>query len=1654
MRFNVRYIFCIVFALVWLHQLAIGDDASLPGIRKVWLDTNDSPFNVGSDSWTNVSLKEFQQILTKAEQINNAEKFPPWLIKAHYEVSIKDQILQGKSQLYFNNPHPIKAWTNLSPWSPSILPYKKESGLTLRTSDTGQNVRALIEVGRNQLLEMDFNSLGEERADGTYFQVQLPTCTMTTMQVRLPAGYRLDWPGNAQYVTGPFQNQGSPIRRWNLIVGSLSKREIQLIVRKEKDQQQQGWFESRLDADFVVGQREVIANYEFELLTWHERLRTISIDWPENIGIESIQLKKLDVELPVSAERISPSQLNLNLPEFLDQRVNIHLKGKWKYSPDQRIAFHTPAMQNTQLSRSSIRIVSSYDLPLIDWDWGDYLPSQAPQKVFSLDTGAEILTLTPRILTGNSVGKSPSAKLARRNNEINYVERNWWNIGREKNELTVQYHCTVSQGSMEFLSWRVPDGWQVKEINSEPSARLYAWNWQPGKALIVQLDKPLVPGNSVLVLVKLVKNQLATFEMEPRIEYLPRLIPVEHGSLTGSYAMSFEREETWLPPSFHVIKAPGQRTTPPMDTSELWSDQITVPDLYWQLHDLQASGTIQWQEWNESIQTSIINEIKDIRNGLELIYRLSIRPHSGRVTQVSVRFSSPVQNIVWKSETSTNKPFQWSPMSAIVGKLVWETPIVEEMILEARLPWHVDQPIPLLLADDANDIQLKVDESWEPVWDQGDKSSFKQNTDDTKCWRLLPQTQSPRLIRKKITDDVLINPQLITVLKNGYAENQYTVKLAATSNPLTLTIPSDAWLIEVLLDQETLETISTLTLPASDRVRILKLRYRQPVFSQFIYSRYHPVYPIWTSIKSTAIQHQVQMDQPALGLIGWSATINQGEIRTQQQQIHTLSWIPLEKYIILIFSVFAVSFLIGVYCSKWLKACLVILLIILAFLFPSYGWVLFVSGSLGLVSYLVLKAVRTRYAIVLIFLPVLTLAGQSWIQACDDQKIEMVYIISDATGDTEKSRVMVPAKLWTLLQSKAAQSAAGIQRPWWIREVHTTGELGLQHLRLTAEWKVVVEGSGPVDIPWLESKPPQAVRLNGVLHEPRMVLGPFGIQQFVFRIKEPGEHTLQVDWDLKVQAFRGMETASIKWPGAPVQTLSLKHVASDTQVSGIAGLWTIQPENQRYRLDADVGMVSVSNLAWFTPAGNNLPVVADVGVLWEHRASESVAHAVISFQMDNTWLDKISLNIPLNTRVRNLNVTGDLFPNPTPRIRNWNLKAGSDSQELTIQLQRPVTGRCVLLLELPWIRNQVNEKIPLYGIEVNGADIRNNFVAYLLDGITGKSDRELTPIQKSRTDFARPWLPSLALLPGSSIIRMPGFREVPASIQIQSEYVDATLKTRLDIQLDLQQVTYRFTADSADKNVPVYLTGQIDPGIKIQDISGESVIRWHQTAIQSSGPSQLFIWLSGKSKSEQQNLFTIRSSIPIEHMDKNRVRIPLFAIRWDGISIQEHLPITLRNLRPYRSQLASYSPGLMEHWGPHLETNILGQWSLPISMPFGSMIVLQEESRKQSPTFTKLWDNAEKCWRYTLQASTDETLPAELELMIQNGKIEDDWQFEANVPLVSRPVRGQKAELVWALQLARPVKRLQIKMKPAARSEGKQVEPVISFPAWSTLVSP
>lgn len=1650
----------LLMLLAWPPSVAWPQETRppLPAIRQVWLDAKDAPAILGTGSWSMVPRREFITILEAAQKVSQAERRMPWLLSAQYSARIDGLQMLGTAQLLLHNPHEIAAWALLSPWT---MPLRRDPEaadqmkLPAVRSITERSLALLTGSNGNQSHRLSWSIQGEERSDGRWFQLQLPACPQATMNIIVPFPYRLDSPSARQHLRGPFPVEGENARRWQLQLGGEARQDVQLVLRTPQEQRQVSWSEARLDADFVVNGTEVLARYEIDVQRWHDRLRPLLLDLPEQLKIKSLSLRQLDTDVPLPIQKLSGTSLSIPFPESAEQRATVVLEATWSLRRGERLVFHTPGFQNSISVKPTLRVVSMPSEPLVDWNWGDYVP----QQLASQGALAEVLILTPQLMMGSTALTPPSARQVERTLDLSYQQDSWWNLSRRKQQLTVRCQCTSSRAQTEFMSWMVPSGWTVKEVTSDPSMPIQAWAWHVGRPLEVQWPAGRRSGQKCIITVQLEPGTPATITEEPRVWFMPNLIPQVPGRFSGSYAISLERMGELLPPSMVVIKSPGIRVPPPISATSLWSPTVTVPDLYWQLQDAGATGSVQMQDWPATVRASLVTEVLDVEQASSLRYRMKLQPLAGSVLRWPVAFASNQQEMSWTSSPKSSG-WTWKQPSPTTGQFDWAKPLDTEVELESTLPLSGGAPVPLLTSPMPFVGRLRVGQFWKMPQDWPGETVANKKNDIEVGWRYDSRTSAPVLNRPNTKQLVLTSPTIDTRVNGLLADSVYNTTVPSHLETLQLALPGNGEFVSCEINGVPQKAGKSITLPASLQPAGLTLRYRTMVHDHLWASTWKQTMPLWSMETTPAPLCRVTSANDRLAISGELPQHNKTRTKNTPATASDVSlvWVSRQMIVVVSLLVFGLCWWGGSYRgSLGIIITLSIMAILLVHNVLSHGmannWWIAPPAVLGLaLSFLRTHGPwRRRAAIPTACL--LAMAGSCLTVMAQGEHASLVYILRGEAGKEDDERVMVPASLWQQMQVVAKQIAAGTTQRWWVTEVNTEGRLLEGRLRLTSKWSFSVRTDGSGDIPWTEARSPEEVIVNGQPVQPRLVSGPFGLQQWVIPVQRAGTYEMIVKWELPVKQEGAQQSVVINNPVAPCQKMTIKGVSDRLYLHGSAGAWQIKQQDGIETLTADTGLSRSLVLSW--PSPNALPpeAMVDVGVLWEHRVHQSMAHAVLAYQIGQGTLDQFTIDLPVGLRVRNLSLVGEVQAAVTPRIKKWRIEQVKGKQQLQVYLHRPVTGTVHLLLEMLWQRDRNVDTVPLEQLYPVGVSQRHGIVAYLADGVLAEPMSPLQVATNEEIDFARPWLPSLGSLPASAIARTAPSQTSIVQLRLRPLSSVPVLKTENSITVEPQGVVHRFTIDAKPQQRPlVYLNGHVDPGLVINEVTGKQVSRWFQTTARPGESSQLSIWFSTENGPPQATSFAVVARQAVEMNEEQSIRLPVYQIKWDGTS-QGPASMKLLSNRPEKIRGIQSNAVLKGIPGPWNEKEMLAAYEIPSVLPAGAAILLQEENVQQVPKASAIWDNTtdEARWVLTITAPNAGMLPAQIDMLSLNGQLEQNWQFEASVPLAFRPSRSLGSALLWSMQLSKPVNKLQIKCYPLRDAHGMVIQPVVSFPAWSGM---
>jgi hypothetical protein len=1623
----------LVSVLLFAGMIAADDEVKpLPAFRDIWLDTKELPNGLGEGSWSIVPRTLYEETAARARAMDQALRRPPWLIEAKYSARFTPHQLTGTAELALHNPHSLPTVARLSPWT--LTPTSGNRLVGLGERNLG------IEVAPSTTMKhsVSWTAQGELRQDGSWFTVQLPGCALSSFEVTVPFPYRLDWPGGRQYLDGPYPVPDSLDRRWRLTLGGTNRHEIQLVIRAGAGSGQGMWTEARLDADFVVHDTSVRARYEVDLQRWQGRLSTLALETPPDFSVSTVTLRQAGTETPLPWAITAPRVLQLTFPEAVEQRAVFVLEGTLPVGGDGKVKFDLPELRGVNTLRPTLRIARpGAARPLVDWAWGDFqanLSTEAARPV-----PAEMVTLLLHALVTEGKPRPPSARLSPRQEQLQYIQHTWAHWERSGWAVTVRCQCTVPDGQAETLAWHVPPGWQVKEVTPSSKSELKLWTQEPGGPLLFEAVTSWRPGTPLDVTVHLEPTAVHAVTRQSMTFTLPHLVPVIPGKLTGTYAITLARPGGIQPPGVTIVKAPGPLAFPSPDSPDLWSGVATAPDFYWQLAQ-PAVGELLLQDWDPSARITLLTALTAAR---EVRYHVNIRPVAGETSRLPLRFSGPVPRLTWRSSKPLGLMPRWEIKSPQEGVLVWPEPVTQPLVLESSMPWEEGQPIPLLSASGSETV-LQLPAQFQPQAGHTltELRSSRTAPGQGTRWCYTPDTLSVRVAPVTSKQGSLREARLVTRVRGRTAEHDFSMELPPRSSRITFLLPEEATGVHIDAGGER-ENPRSVVVPAFPQPSFVRFRYQTQVFGGFGVS--------WTAPAAPTVEpnHHINIRQewhfPTDIVPGvFQHARSEADGRTFRTEGDSGSW-WVEEDLLRSIGLLGCCLLMPI-TYRLARVWVVVMLVLLglaAFLLPAAWLILPAWWAVGLVpaatplrSWLARRRRSRRVAVcVVLLLAPWTVLGQV------REGQALVYLFPGDRRPAE-DRAVVPTFLWTQLRHLAELDLAGLPGHIVIEEATCQGEVSEQRLRLTSTWAVHVRTEGPVDLPWRGPSSVIKATLDGEPLQPSLLPpGPFGLRQLNLRLSGRGRHVLRVTSETPVRRANMLNVLDLALPGAPVQTL---HLTFDQNVAGVhvtgsTGARTMSGKTLR----ADVGLAKALSVSWFSAQLVAPDAEARVGVLWEHRIHESVARAVIRYQIEQGALGLLELDLPAGLRVRTVNLIGDV-PAPAPaRVASWKLEPRGQLQRLTIQLQRPITGVAHLLLELPWDRRNGGDTVPLSGIWPANVSTAGGFVAFWAEGVRAETSQPLVPPALRDLDFARPWLPSLNLIPISTLTALLPPHDVPPSIRLRPLPKPPVMST-LEIILGENEVSYRFQADIP--RPAVCLTAQVDDGLRISEVQGRAMHRWHVTPQPTPGqPGRLEVWLRAREVAEAEPVTLTVIAQPIREAPvSEQLSLPLSRLRWD------HAP-AMTSLTVYSAQgnlVEAIQPplNLTPRRGPWPDPAVIAEYLLPADLPTGQSLTVHVRTKKQpsSPVAELRRDVESFVWTVAVGGGTT-TLGPGLEILVLNGRLEDEWSFQADVPVAAVPRRDGAGHLVWNVQFAKPAARLTIRSRTGMSSAAATQPPTVSI---------
>jgi hypothetical protein len=460
---------------------------------------------------------EFEGKVRRAREAAAAAKAEPRLLKAVYAAQLSGTTLVGGSghwQVQHDGPAP--AMLPLPLFNLALTKIKLGNADGVLGDVDGKNFGLAVESPGRHDVFFDWSLRGAPHAEGMAFNFRLPSCPLSTIELKLPVGQTLLVDKNAGLVTGPLEAERPDVKVWRL--QSSGRSQIEMVVRAAPEPSAPRLVLAALESKQQLTGSAVLADYEFRLEVVHGAVAELVFDGDEDL--EPYEVTARGAELASwHTERVVPEK---------DKAPG---EKKAKMSP--RIAVEVRLREPLRTSGANVRIrclarrdvSSAWRCPALRLRQavprGETLVLQAPAplQIERFDAG-QFRILASGVEPGGVhtvrlVDQHPEAPTPRRPRlwavaapaDLATRERVRWSIAPTDMTLTTDIDCTLRRGSIYQLSVRLPSEpssgtWLVDSVRMEPADGLRNWTLA-GPLLLLNLQKALDRSNPVTVSVRL-----------------------------------------------------------------------------------------------------------------------------------------------------------------------------------------------------------------------------------------------------------------------------------------------------------------------------------------------------------------------------------------------------------------------------------------------------------------------------------------------------------------------------------------------------------------------------------------------------------------------------------------------------------------------------------------------------------------------------------------------------------------------------------------------------------------------------------------------------------------------------------------------------------------------------------------------------------------------------------------------------------------------------------------------------------------------------------------------------------------------------------------------------------------------------------------------
>jgi hypothetical protein len=578
---------------------------------------------------------EFEQRVRKAAATSAPAKTAARVVRANYFAELADQgLVQGRGEWAVHNPGPASAALPLAPLSLALSHAAWEDGRPAIVGDfDGKGLAAWVEGAGLASLFFDWSCRGTQTPQGLTFNLRLPPCPQTTMELRLPVD---SWPAiapRAGLLTGPH-DAGSPAKRlWKLQLAGRTQ--IELTIRKVPSTPVAQFVQSQ--ARQMVTPDHVAAEYEFQVEVPHGAVRELTFDGDGTLEPYEVTARSADLTWRWDAppDKSKPGTLTVAFHEpqqgtIAGLRVQCLAP---RPTPPAVWASSGLRLKGAVCRTDTLKLQLHPDLHLGRWYGGDYqLTGTATEP-----DGGLTLTLVNARATLATPSVRPRCQLAANAAEYTATQETRWRIEPGTSLLDSDIAYIVARGELRQLTIKlptVPGPYRVESVEVEPKG--YLRGWAPaGPLLIVDLHHAITPRTVARLRVRLsapLKAKGVTFTQD-----VPDVVPLGAAVRDGKHVID-------LDPLYHAQLL--QSSVPALPPRGLQKPPGDQPAYVFAYHDQALTGKLRLFAQSPRLQVRSQHHVELGQSDGQWHAQVDISPLLGHPAHVDV-YLSPALDEPW-----------------------------------------------------------------------------------------------------------------------------------------------------------------------------------------------------------------------------------------------------------------------------------------------------------------------------------------------------------------------------------------------------------------------------------------------------------------------------------------------------------------------------------------------------------------------------------------------------------------------------------------------------------------------------------------------------------------------------------------------------------------------------------------------------------------------------------------------------------------------------------------------------------------------------------------------------------------------------------------------------------------------------------------------